>query len=358
MKNMYKILLILFLLPLAITATEKKGKYTKEKVINKEFSVNKDATLSVSNKFGNLDIVTWNENKISIKITITTSGDNEEKVKDRLDQIEIAFEGNSSHVSAKTMIEKNSSSWNIWGKKNNVNMQINYLIKLPRTNNVDLMNDYGSINIDKLEGSAKIDCDYGRLTIGELLNSNNKININYTNKSTIEFMKDGEIDADYSTLHIEKSGRIKLNADYSHISFKMVTSLDYNCDYGDLKIEDCGNLVGNSDYMHTTVEKLRGTGDFDSDYGSLKINELGDNFKSINISSSYTQIKFGVKPTTAFNITASLSYGGFKYTDGFNFTKEIVKSSSKYYEGYYKSPNSNKSISIKSSYGSIAFTNN
>tara|TARA_R110001583_G_scaffold412_2_gene3852 strand:+ start:95531 stop:96598 length:1068 start_codon:yes stop_codon:yes gene_type:complete len=355
---MYKIILILFLIPLTITATDKKGKYTKSKTINKEFKVVKDATLNVINKYGNIVIATWNENNIVIDITITTNGNDEEKVEKRLKQINVDFESSSNYVSAKTNIEKISNSWNLWGNKNNVNMQIDYLIKMPITNNIDLNNDYGTIKIDKLEGRSTINLDYGKLHIGELLNSENNINIDYTNKSTIEFMKDGEINADYSTLHIEKSGRTKLNADYSHISFGMVTNLDYNCDYGDLKIEDCGNISGNSDYMHTTVGKLRGTGDFDSDYGSLKINEIGEHIKNIKVTSSYTHLKFGLHPNASFNITASLSYSGFKYGDGFTFNKEIIKNSSKHYEGHYNSPNSNSNITIKSSYGSVTFTNN
>ena len=360
MKTMYKILLFLLFLPFIsnATETERDGKYTKNKVINKEFNVNNDAMLTISNKYGNIGIATWNENRIVIKVSITTNGNDEEKVEKRLEQIRVEFDGNSNYVSAETIIEKSSSSWSLWGKSNNVSMEIDYLIQMPVTNNVNLNNDYGSISIDKLEGSSKINCDYGKLTIGELLNSKNEINIDYTNKSEIEFMKDGYINADYSTLHIGKSGRTKLNADYSHISFGMLTTLDYNCDYGDLKIEDCGNLTGNSDYMHTSIGKLRGSGVFDMDYGSLKINDIGENLKSLSVKSSYTQLKIGVNPNASFNITASLSYGGFKYGNGFTFNKEIVKSSSKYYEGYYNTPNSNGNILIKSSYGSITFFNN
>jgi len=358
MKTMYKILFIIFLIPLTIMATDKKGKYTKSKTINKEFKVNKDAILNVTNKYGNINVVTWKENNIVIDVTITTDGDDEEKVEKRLEHIYVEFNSSSSTVSAKTIIEKNTSSWNIWGKKNNVNMQIDYVIKMPVTNNIDLSNDYGAINLDKLKGTSKINCDYGKINIGELLNSSNYINIDYTNKSTIEFMKDGEINADYSTLHIEKSGRIKLNADYSHISFGMLANLNYNCDYGDLKIEECGNLSGNSDYMHTTVGILRGSGDFDSDYGSIKINKLGENFKNIKIESSYTSMKFGLNPNNSFNIIASLSYGGLKYDSGFTFSKEITKTTLKQYEGYFKSSNSANNITIKSSYGSVTFTNN
>ena len=357
MKNMYKIALLLFLIPLVAAATEHKGKYTKNKKVTKEYTVNKDATLAISNKYGNIHIVTGNSNKIEIEVNITTSGNNEEKVQERLNQINIDFSGNSSNVSAKTVIGKTSNSWS-WGRKSNVNMEINYTIKMPVSNNVDLSNDYGSINLDKLEGSSKINCDYGKITIGELLNSNNNINIDYTNKSTIDYMKDGDINADYSTLHVEKGGRIELNADYSHISFGMVVDLDFNCDYGDVKINKCGNLNGNSDYMNTTVEKLSGSAILNSDYGSIKINSIHKNFKKINIQTSYSQIKLGISPENSFNIIATLGYGNLKYNDNFTFQKEITKTSSKYYEGYYNTPNSNSTINLKTSYGNITFTTN
>jgi len=358
MKNMYKIFIVLFLAPLALFAINDKGKFKKSKVLTKEYSVNSDATLNISNKYGHVNIVTSSSNKIEIEVTITTNGNNEEKVLQRLEQIDVNFSGTSSYVSAKTVIEKNSSSWNIWGKNNNVSMEINYIVKMPVTNNLDVSNDYGSINLDKLEGSAKIDCDYGKINIGELLNTNNSINMDYTNKSTIEYMKNGSLNADYSTIHIEKAGKVDLNADYSHISFGMVSDLDYNCDYGDLKIKNITNISGNSNYMHTAIGKLFGSGFIDMDYGSLKIEALGESFKKLTTETSYTHIKLGVNSTNSFNIEANLSYGNLKNTDSFTFNKEIEKSSSKYYKGFFNTPNENSKITINSKYGSVTFTNN
>jgi len=355
---MYKTLLILLFIPFALTATEKKGKFTKHKVIKKEYTVNKDATLNVSNKYGNIDIVTNTSNKIEINVSITTNGNDESKAQQRLNEITVAFESNSSFVSAKTIIEKSSKSWNVWGNKSNVNMEINYIIKIPVTNNVSLSNDYGGIGLDKLEGSAKINCDYGKITIGELLNSDNKINIDYTNKSNIDYINDGSINADYSTLNIEKAGRINLNADYSHITFGMVGDLKYNCDYGNLKIDNITNIAGNCDYMHTTIGKLFGEGVFEIDYGSLKINSLGENFKKLTIASSYTPIKLGLNSTNSFNIEASLAYGSLSNTKGFTFNKEIKKNTSKYYQGYFNNANSNSQVVVNSKYGSVTFTNN
>jgi hypothetical protein len=358
MKTIYKIAIILFLIPLAISATERKGKFTKKKVIKKEYLVNKDATLNVTNKFGNIEIVTNTSNKIEIIVNITTNGDHEEKVLQRLNEITVAFESGSNTVSAETIIKKSTNSWNIWGNKNNVNMEINYIIKMPVTNNVKLQNDYGAINLDKIEGSATINCDYGSLNLGELLNNNNKINIDYNNKSNIEYLKNGVVNADYSTLHIEKTGNIQLNADYSNISFGTINSLDYNCDYGDLKIGTINNVNANCDYMNTTIEKLNGSATFNIDYGALKINGFAQNFKQLTVESSYTQIKLGVNTNNSFNIEASLSYGNLKSNDNFTFNKEISKSSSKYYEGFYNSSNANSKMVLNTNYGNITFTNN
>ena len=358
MKNTAKLFLLFLLIPLAVFATEKEGKYKKTKVIEKTFNVNKEATLNVSNKYGNIDIVAWNENKIAVTVKITTNGDDNDKVKKRLDEITVEFNSNSTYVSAKTMIEKSSASWNLWGKNNNVNMEINYHIKMPITNSVNLTNDYGGININKLEGKATINCDYGKLNIGELLNASNSIHINYTNNSTISYMKNGNIKADYSTLRIDKSGNIDLNADYSHMSFGTINRLKYECDYGSLKIGNAENLNGTSDYMNLTIDKLLVSGVFNLDYGSLKIEELGQDLKELKLQSSYTHVKLGLHPNVSFDIMATLSYSGFKYGNGFTFNKQVEKPTSKYYEGYYNSPNSGAQISVKSSYGSISFNNN
>ena len=80
MKNMYKLLLVFLLMPLVIFASDKKGKHTKTKSFNKEYKVDGDNTVKISNKYGNIDITTWSENRVVIEVVVTTNGNDEEKV--------------------------------------------------------------------------------------------------------------------------------------------------------------------------------------------------------------------------------------------------------------------------------------
>jgi len=358
---LYKALITFLFIPaivLGSNGNDWKGKHTKEKKINKEFTVNADATLEVDNSYGNLDIVTWSENRIVIEVTITTNGNDLEKVQKKLDQITVDFNGSSNLVSAKTRFNKNKSrSWWNWGS-NNVNMKINYVIKMPITNHVDLSNDYGSINLDKLEGRASINCDYGKITTKELMADNNIINFDYTNNSYFEYIKSGKINADYSGFTVGKTNDLDINADYSKSKVEMAEDVNYNCDYGSLIIDKVNSVSGNGDYLTTRIGDVYKNINIKADYGSLKIDNMTENAGDVTIESDYMKITIGYASGYNFNFDLSLDYASLRDKDGLEFSKQNIKSSSKYYAGYHGKSNSGNHIKINSDYGSVSLNKN
>ena len=361
MKLQFKTLIILIFLPAMLLANFKEfnGKYTKEKTLKKEYPVNNDAELNVSNSFGNIDIVTWNENRIVIEVHITTNGDNEEKVQQKLDEISVEFSGSASLVTAKTKFKDRKGSWSWWGNKNkNVQMEINYTIKLPITNSVDLNNDYGAISLDKLDGIAKINCDYGQLLIGELRADNNNINFDYTKNSNIAFMKSGKINADYSGFTLEKAERLELNADYTKSEIHELTSLNFNCDYGKVIVQKSTDVNGRGDYVTTRIGSLSGSLTLNADYGSIKVDELTQTAKNVEINGDYTGIKLGFSSGYNFDFNIDLTYASFNGDDLVTVTKSAKDNGRKSYSGYHGTHSSGNTITIKTNYGGVSFLNN
>ncbi|MBT8314051.1 MAG: hypothetical protein KJP26_06280 [Maribacter sp.] len=354
------IAVLLLVAPLMISANDgkTKGKYTKEKTIKKEFDVNSDALLKISNSYGNLNLTSWNEDRILIEVHIKTSGNNEDKVQKKLDNITVDFEASSSMVSAKTIFNKNKSNWGWnWGN-NNVNMQINYTIKMPVKNSVHLNNDYGNILLDRVDGHAKINCDYGRLEIGELRGRNNYLNFDYTSKSSIEYINSGEIKADYSGFTIEKAGDLKVNADYTNSTINQMENLQYSCDYGKIEVGEANNVEGNGDYINVKLGTIHGNVDVNADYGSLKITNMAEDAGNLRVSSDYTGIKIGYSPQYYFDFEIKTEYAGVSGKDDFEINISTEKSNNRYYKGYHGKPNSGNSVSIDSEYGGISFSKN
>ncbi len=355
------ITMALFMLPLLMLAhnDRPKGKYTKEKKIKKEFNVSSGALLAVNNSYGNLNITSWNEDRILIEVHVKTSGNNAEKVQRKLDDIRIDFENSSSRVSARTIFDNNDSGWGWnWGRNNNVDMQINYTIKLPIKSRVDLNNDYGSIILDRIDGHAKINCDYGRLDIGELNGRENQLNFDYTSKSTIGYMKSGKISADYSGFTIEKAGDLVISADYTNSEVGRMDNLQYSSDYGKIEIGEANNVHGNGDYINVQLGTIHGNVDITADYGSLKIDRIASDAGNIQLKTDYTGVKIGYDPEYHFNFEISTSYSGVSGKDDFEINISEEKNTSKYYKGHYGSSNSGNSVSISSDYGGVSFYKN
>ncbi|NNJ89190.1 MAG: hypothetical protein HKP53_07295, partial [Eudoraea sp.] len=271
------------------------------------------------------------------------------------DEITVDFEASSAMVSAKTIFEK-ERGWNWNWSKNNVNMQINYAIKLPVKNSVHLNNDYGNITIDRIDGFAKISCDYGRLQIGELRGRNNDLRFDYTSKSYIGYINSGMIRADYSGFTIEKAGDLEINADYTNATIEEMKNIQYNSDYGSLEVGEADNVQGNGDYINVDLGTIHGNVDISADYGAVKIDRMAEDAGNLNLRTDYTGIKIGYSSNYYFDFEITTEYAGVSGKDDFEISISKEKSSDRYYKGYYGKQNSGNQVSISSDYGSISFT--
>lgn len=358
----FKTIFLFFLIPALALATEKfNGRYTKQKKISKQYEVNANALLEINNSYGTIDITTWDQNRVEIEVIIKTNGDNEEAVIKRLKEIEVAFDQSRSHVKAETILEEQDSSWwdMFFGDNNNVNIEINYFIKAPATNDVDLNNDYGSIVLDNLKGNATINCDYGKLLIGELHGENNSLNFDYSRGSRIDFIRRGNINADYSEFIIEEAGTLEVNADYSETRIEKVENIAFNCDYGSIHLGKVRNVKGRADYLRTEIEAVYNTADLSLDYGSFSLGNLMAGAKNINISSDYTSIEIGYDSNVPFSFEVSTSYGGVDGIEGDNFeiSQRHIENTDSYYKGYHLSPTEGANITIDTEYGNVTFEN-
>lgn len=359
LKLQFKLLTLLLLLPVMLLAknpqTEATLKTTREKSIQKSFNVNADATLKVDNSYGNVNIITWNQNTIDFDITIKVTGSNDDKVNAKLNEINVDFSNSESLVSAETRFgRRKSGSWWNWGN-NNLKIEVNYVIKIPKTNNIQISNDYGAINVDQLLGRANLSCDYGKITTKELMADNNSLSFDYTNGSYFEYIKSGKINADYSSYTVAKATTIEISADYTKSDIEAAENVVYNCDYGSLKVDNVNTISGNGDYLTVRLGKVYKNVSIKADYGSIKIDKMSANAGNIEIQTDYTGITIGHDADYAFQFEVQLEYASMRNADDFEFITRRIESSDKYYMGYYGDPSTPNKVSINSEYGSVTF---
>lgn len=106
MKATYKITFLFLLIPFLISANNDGKIEEKSKKIYKKYQVNADAKVAIDNRYGDINITTWNYNRVEIEVLITVKGDDLDRIEERLESIDVIFDASSSFVSAKTIFEK------------------------------------------------------------------------------------------------------------------------------------------------------------------------------------------------------------------------------------------------------------
>ena len=350
MKTSYK-LLILLLIPLITFGINKEEAVSKEKNINKSFNVESDALLQTSNSYGNINVYLWDENKISIQVTIKVSGNNEKKVIEKLNSIDVTFDASTSKVSAATTFENSN-----WKNGNNMNYEINYTIKIPKNGNVALVNKYGNITIEKLNGTSNITCKYGNLNLGDLKNKSNNITLSYSSDSAIGSIDKLNINSQYSQVEIQNVNQINSDGNYNDFTFQNVGLLVINSNYTKINSKSIQKFNCEGNYLTLKLGDIGPSIDINSNYSSITFNATSKT-KNISINANYTNSKIVFPSDYSFDFDINLKFGEFKNQLELKYFEKSKKNNSKSFNGYHVSQGKAK-INVATNFGSVQFITN
>jgi hypothetical protein len=348
MKTILKYALMLLLIPSLASAGGLKGKYSKEKKINKTYSVAPTALLDVNNQYGTIYVTTWDESQIVIDVVIKVSADKENLLDKRLNSIDVAFSGTNTKVTANTRIGNFSGG--------NVNMEINYTIKIPKRNLVGLTNQYGAIILGKIYGTAKLKVQYGSLTIDELNGTKNEISMQYSDGAKIGYLALTRISAQYSGLKIDRAGdELILNCEYTDTKIGTANRIMFNGAYGELKVDGVSEMTGDCDYLNAKIGTVTKMFNMSFSYGDVKIDRVSKDAREVYIHAEYSDVALKFDANHAFDFQAKTNYGDIRGLQNITIQEKKVSDTSSFYKGYYRSGGSAR-ITLENQYGDISIT--
>lgn len=301
----------------------------KTKTYSKTYTIDANDKLQIDNKYGKVTINTWNHNEFKVDIQIKVSSSRDGEAQKYIDGITISDNKDGDVVSFATHFGQYSSQsgWSLWSTNSKRNIEVNYVVYMPSKNQLDITNRYGATILPDFDGKLSIDNAYGNFDAQALTHADNQIKLRY-GSANIENFASGDIDVAYGNLDIGSAD--KLSASVS---------------YGSVKIS-----------------KIKSTADINARYaGSVKISELDKNFSNLSYNGSYSGIKVGMNNVAAdFDIT--VHYGSFSFGDiPVNVTEKNPPdshrgfSSTQNYKGHVGKGNTDRVISIRSSFGSVQF---
>jgi hypothetical protein len=347
MKKQYNLLIFLILIPF-LGFSNDDFTYSKQRNIKKAYIVNSDASINIENSYGTIFVTTWDEDKIEIDVLIKVSGDSEKWVNQKLEGIDVDFIALKSLVTAKTIFSRTD----FFKRGSNNSVEINYTIKIPKNGSVDLNNKYGNIITGDVFNKSNIVCKYGEITLGKLYGNANRIEIEYCPNSTIEYIKNGFIEARYSGLKINGAGKLELDTNYTDLTIVEVQNIKYDCNYGKFKFQKVNSLIGSGNYLTITIGEIFHNLSLDVNYSKITIGEISDKANTVAIDSGYSDISLGFAANYAFDFDISTRYSSIKTDVSLQILNKEEKNNAKKINGFYKKKGINN-LSVNLNYGSL-----
>jgi len=353
MKLLYRPIAILFLLGLFSKTSAKKVDYEESKTIQQEYTnVGSDVEIRLKNKYGRIEITTWNENRVLIEIEVTVIHSSEKKAKEELKNVTAEFIKNDQFIEAKTnfMGKQNSISF---GPSKKMEKKIVFRVKMPKSNNLFVVNKFGDISLNELNGKAIIDLSYGGLTVGKLNHAQNKVILRFAKNSTISYWQGGKISAQYSGLTIIEAIDLDLGSQFSHVDLETVGKAYITSKYDKLTLLECDELKMDGQFSTIKIDKLKTRASVTNHYGYLRISNISADCKEVRLSNKFGKIRLGFAGPPSVEIYANVSFGEMDYPNSWDIT-EVKDQHNRTYRGNL---NGGKiQVSITAQYGSIVLS--
>ena len=336
---------LLLSLLLSVQLYARKDDFTK--TITRSFDVNSDASLFVKNKFGKVHFINWDKNTISIEVTISVEASSEEKANKFFDKIDISISGNSNRVTAITSFPEKLNN-------NNNDFSIDYMVKLPKSINLEVNNKFGDIIINEVDGKCDIELGYGKIEAKRLMNEHNNLVIKFS-EGFIGYINSSDLELKYSDLEIEEAVDMTAETKFSDFKLGSVEILTLDTGYDDDFIGSVRDLDIESGFSDIEVRNLDKRLTADCDYGELTVKQVSKDFSLIDITNSFADATIGLYPETGFKIVAEVKMGDLDFPeDKARLSVIDISGSSKKYEGVVgEGSETNARILVEAKYSDI-----
>ncbi len=269
--------------------------HTDKHSVSRSFPVSLETTLEVHNKYGKIQVATWNKDSVAIEVDIKLSESSSKKLKKLKEGTQIAFTGSKSYIVAKTVIESESgriaSELKSIGNTisgSNKRIEINYMIYLPAHMDVVLNNKFGDIYMDDLDGQVDITLSNGVLKANRL-SGNASIALSFGN-GMIKSLGSANLKLSYSDMVLNEVSQLDLSSKSSKLNVDSVNVLKIDSRRDKLYFTHAEYIYGSSNFTQIWIYDLLRESDLYMKYGELTIEHIMPDFSKLYVESDYTDM--------------------------------------------------------------------
>lgn len=282
------------------------AQFTETKQIHNSFSVLPETQIEISNKYGKIDINTWEKDSVIIDIDIRVEEKKLSKLEESLRGIDFNITDSEHYLIFRTEVEKKKGvlSQEFQKFKESVlssdsNIEIDLEIWLPKTNELRVENKFGDIYIDDYDGETNINLSNGNL---KAHNFSNKLELKLSfADATLNKIEEGRLNCNFSDVYIKHANSVKINSKSTEFEFQDIIDLNAISRRDKFRIRKVEIIDAESSFSHFRIDELTDRLYIRSNYGDIEVENTNPEFSKMNIESRSTDVELYFNEDSQFN---------------------------------------------------------
>jgi len=282
------------------------AQFTETKELKKEFKVSPQTQIEITNKYGKIDIHTWDKDSVVFDINIKVEARKLSKLEEVVGGIDFDITSNEHFLMLRTNVDQNKNSlekelqrFKETILKSDGNIQIDYEVWMPDSNELKIENKFGDIYIGDYYGEVAIDLSNGNLKAHNFYNRT-KLDMTFADAS-INLIKNGQMQCNFSEMYIKKIEHLNLISKSSEFEINQIQDLEAESRRDKFRIREAEMINAKSNFSLFKIENLSDRLTLRSEYGNLELEKVSSDFENIVIESNSTDINLYFNESMSFN---------------------------------------------------------
>jgi len=296
-----------FLVMLVASVSLSGQDHTSRESLDRKYRVSRETTLEIQNKYGRIDVITWDRDTAEIQVEILLTESSTSRLRKLKEDVSIHFSKTGDYIQARSQFESESGriarelksiGHTITGS--NKHVEINYTVHVPEWLDLVLTNKFGDIYMDNLSGNVEIDLSNGVINADNLQGSTS-INLSFGN-GLVRSMGSGTINLSYSDMTLGDASQLDLVSKSSKLTADSVNVLKINSRRDKLDFLQVEYLYGNSNFTQVSIHEFLKESDIYMKYGKLTLEHVRPQFTKIYVESEYTDVSLHFEESCRFAV--------------------------------------------------------
>ncbi len=282
-------------------------KFSEKKTYMKSMPVNREMTLEIDNKYGTIQITSWNEDSVIIRAEVEAYASDHNRLDKMFRGVDVNITGSSFLIRAQTSFTQNismlfesfkglTSKFIPYESK----LEINYFINAPEYMDMRITNRYGDVYMENNTGILTLNLSNGAFKANSL-NETNGAELLFCD-ATINKIVKGRLNVSFSEVEIDESQDLNITSISSKFNLERAGTVRTESRRDKFYIGIAGSLKGNSYFSDFRIEEVQSEINMDTKYGDLDVDFISKKIEMITINSDFTDVSLTFDPSVSYSL--------------------------------------------------------